>query len=46
MMSNQHSKKKGNKFGLKLMAVVALGLLLGFFGPLKIFKKKIAQKTY
>ena len=34
-------KGKSNKFILKLVLAIIIGLLIGFFGPIKIFKKKI-----
>jgi uncharacterized protein YneF (UPF0154 family) len=35
------AKKKSSKFGLKLLLAIIIGLLIGFYGPIKIFKKKI-----
>lgn len=44
MGPSKPAKSKSSKFGMKLIIVVLLGLLLGFFGPIKIFKKKIVHK--
>lgn len=43
MPSNSSSTKKGksSKFILKLIIAIVIGLLIGFFGPIRIFKKKI-----
>jgi uncharacterized protein YneF (UPF0154 family) len=41
MSSNKVVKKKGSKFIIKLFIAIIIGFLLGFFGPIKIFKKKI-----
>lgn len=39
-------KKKSSKLWLKLIIVIILGLLIGYFGPLKIFKKKIIKAAH
>lgn len=44
MNMGKPAKKKSSKFGLKLLLVIIVGLLLGFFGPLKIFKKKVVHR--
>jgi uncharacterized protein YneF (UPF0154 family) len=36
-------KSKPIKFIIMLIIAIILGLLIGFFGPIKIFKKKIIQ---
>lgn len=43
MPASSISSKKGksSKFILKLIIAIVIGLLIGFFGPIKIFKKKI-----
>lgn len=40
----QPTKKKPNIL-LKLIIVIIIGLLVGYFGPLKIFRKKIVNKN-
>lgn len=41
----QKTKKK-SRFLIKLILVIIIGLLIGFFGPLKIFKRKIIYRTH
>lgn len=41
---NKKGKKKSG-FLIKLILVIIIGLLVGFYGPLKIFKKKIINKN-
>ncbi len=41
---NKKGKKKSG-FLIKLILVIIIGLLVGFYGPLKIFKKKIIHKN-
>lgn len=36
----------GGKIGMKfLLIAIILGLLVGFFGPFKVFKKKVIKKV-
>lgn len=37
----ERNGKSGSGFGLKLIIVIMIGLMIGYFGPLKIFKKKV-----
>lgn len=41
--SKSVKKTKPIKFIIKLVIAIILGLLIGFFGPIKIFRKKIIQ---
>ena len=40
-IAKSSKKDKGMGFGLKALIFLIIGILIGFFGPIKMFKKKI-----